>query len=311
MMRKLVVMMMVLVMFGVNVYGVVDNYEKYAEKLSIVEVFKGTDNGFELDRAPTRLEGLVMLIRLLGKEDDAKAMDLSKESYFTDVPNWGVAYTNYAFEEGLTKGIGEGVFGADQKMDAKTYHTFVLRALGYDDGAGDFSWNNANEFALEKGLLDQDFYDEIVSQEYLRGHVAKASYNALYSDVKDGSGSLLNHLVDSGDIESELAVLLKFDNSSVVIVDLDKGAEFVKIKNIGSEAVDISGWTVVSEKGNQSFVFPQGYVLEPGQVCELTSGDLAGTGDFTMADTTIWNNSSPDPAVLYNVEFAEVSRLEN
>ena len=37
-------------------------YDEYAEKLATIGVFKGTGNGFELDRAPTRLEGLVMLI---------------------------------------------------------------------------------------------------------------------------------------------------------------------------------------------------------------------------------------------------------
>ncbi len=40
-----------------------------AEKLSKVGIFKGSNKGFELEREPSRLEGLVMFIRLIGKED--------------------------------------------------------------------------------------------------------------------------------------------------------------------------------------------------------------------------------------------------
>ncbi len=65
--------------------------------------FKGTSNGFELDRSPTRLEGLVMLIRLLGKEDDA-LVESNMESVFTDVPSWGIPYTNYALKTAYQKG---------------------------------------------------------------------------------------------------------------------------------------------------------------------------------------------------------------
>ncbi len=46
-------------------------YEDYAECLSDLG-FCRTGNGFELDRAPTRIEGLIMLIRLLGAEEEAK-----------------------------------------------------------------------------------------------------------------------------------------------------------------------------------------------------------------------------------------------
>ena len=43
-------------------------YLAYAQALSVMGLFKGTDVGFELEREPTRLECLIMLIRLLGEE---------------------------------------------------------------------------------------------------------------------------------------------------------------------------------------------------------------------------------------------------
>lgn len=95
----------------------------------------------------------------------------------------------------------------------------------------------------------------------------------------------------------------------IVISELDKRAEYIIIKNSSSEAKDVGGWRVVSEKGNQAFVFPAGYILQPGQECKLTSGAIAGTGDFTMANTDIWNNSSSDPGVLYDAGGVEIDRI--
>ena len=42
-----------------------------AEHLSELGLFRGSEQGYELDRAPTRGEAAAMLVRLLGAEDEA------------------------------------------------------------------------------------------------------------------------------------------------------------------------------------------------------------------------------------------------
>lgn len=42
------------------------SYDSVAEELSAIGVFRGTAGGFELDRAPTRSEAAIMLVRLYG-----------------------------------------------------------------------------------------------------------------------------------------------------------------------------------------------------------------------------------------------------
>ena len=42
-----------------------------ADKLLSLHLFQGAADGYHLDRSPTRMQGLVMLIRLLGKENEA------------------------------------------------------------------------------------------------------------------------------------------------------------------------------------------------------------------------------------------------
>ena len=57
-----------------------------ADKLAFLGLFQGTGGGYQLDAVPTRIQGLVMLIRLLGLEDEALAC--AEPSPFKDV-TWG------------------------------------------------------------------------------------------------------------------------------------------------------------------------------------------------------------------------------
>lgn len=194
--------LIILLIIGLSVSSFADSriyYNDYAVKLSEIGVFKGTGAGFELEREPTRLEGLIMLIRLIGKE--AAANQLSKEPCaFTDVPDWGRGYVNYAYKNGLAKGIGNNLFGAQDKIDGKSYVTFLLRSLGYSDNAkvNDFTWGNSIEFAKAIGCLDEDLYFKMVSNPFVRDYVAKSSYNTLLQPVKDGTSTLMEKLVSTG-----------------------------------------------------------------------------------------------------------------
>ena len=48
------------------------DFDAVAEDLSAIGMFRGTASGFELDRAPTRSEAAIMLVRLYGAEEKAK-----------------------------------------------------------------------------------------------------------------------------------------------------------------------------------------------------------------------------------------------
>jgi hypothetical protein len=83
-------------------------------------------------------------------------------------------------------------------------------------------------------------------------------------------------------------------------VRVDKRAEYVDLQNTGGQAQDISGWTLVSEKGNQSCGL--GGVIEPGAILRVWAlASDAGQGGFNCGfGNNIWNNSESDPAALYD-----------
>lgn len=70
--------------------------------------------------------------------------------------------------------------------------------------------------------------------------------------------------------------------------------EFVEIANMGDEPVEMTGWVLRDESTRNRFVFPDGFVLGPGETVIVTSGD----GEFGFGlGQPIWNNSG-DTAFL-------------
>lgn len=105
-----------------------------AETLYGLGLFQGTGTdaagrpNFDLERAPTRAEAVTMLVRLLGKEDEAK--NGAWTTPFTDLEPWAAPYVGYAYANQLTNGTGSDRFGGKETVTAAQYLTFVLRALG-------------------------------------------------------------------------------------------------------------------------------------------------------------------------------------
>jgi len=96
----------------------------------------------------------------------------------------------------------------------------------------------------------------------------------------------------------------------LAIVALDKRAEYADIQNTGSEPVDLSGWHLLSEKGAQDC--PLGGVMQPGEILRVWAmAEDAGEGGFNCDfGTNIWNNQDRDPAILFDPNGVEISRLE-
>lgn len=178
-------------------------YGDYADSLAPLGVFVGTGSGYELDRAPTRVEGLVMLIRLLGVEKEALLMKGTKVP-FTDVPNWANGYVAYAYTNDLTKGVSKTKFGSSNNMEAKAFVTFLLRSLGYRDAAGDFSYTNALSFAKGISLLNNSTYTTLSGSPFLRAHVAKTSYDTLKFPIRGTDVPLINNLMAEGKIKNNV-----------------------------------------------------------------------------------------------------------
>lgn len=177
------------------------NFTDSADKLSDMGLFSGTQLGYELDRAPTRAEASVMLVRLLGGEQEAMAGTF--ETPFTDVPTWAAPYVGWLYENGLTAGATATTFDPQGTCSAQMYSAFLVRSLGYNESAGDFTYAKAVDFATEKGVAD---YLNCNESNFLRDNVAAMSYTALSVQPKDQAhATLLDQLVADKAIDAAKA----------------------------------------------------------------------------------------------------------
>ena len=293
-MKRLVstlVLVFFILSFTISGYAAVNTYYgDYAAKLSEIGVFKGTGTGFELEREPTRLEGLVMLIRLLGKENDSKALGTAACA-FKDVPDWGRGYVNYAYKNGLTKGVGSSLFGTQDKMNGKAYVTFLLRSLGYSDSdtVKDFTFNGSVEFAKSIGLLDEDLYYKIASNTFIRDYVAKSSYNALLQPIKGGSSTLIQKLVSTGALTQAQADSLKnFSGSGSITTGTDPVLLSVEIGKLADAVVMIKteGYDGTASIGSGFYTTQDGNLVTNFHVI-----DGAKTLTITENDGTIYSGA--------------------
>lgn len=165
-----------------------------AEQLQALDLFRGVDEAgsLELDRAPTRAEALVMLVRLLGKESEALAF--KGTCPFSDVAGWAVPYVAWAYDQGLTKGVSDTSFGGDGTATLNMYLTFVLRALGFEEGS-DFTWEDP--LALASWWMDPIPY-AAVQAPFLRADAAAISHAALSARVKLTRSTLADTLIEAG-----------------------------------------------------------------------------------------------------------------
>ncbi len=97
--------------------------------------------------------------------------------------------------------------------------------------------------------------------------------------------------------------------SQVKIVSVDLRGEVVSIENNGTESVDLTGWRLVSVKGDQTYYFPPGTTLAAGGTIQVVSGQdaAAGVGVLVWTKNDIWNNNG-DPAELYDAKERLISR---
>ncbi len=106
-------------------------YAEAANALCEMGIFTGDAQGnFNPNSTITRAETAVIMCRLMGVEEDAKAL---KESPFSDVPasHWAVSYIAKATELGIINGDGTGNFRPSDSVTYEQIIKMLVCAWGY------------------------------------------------------------------------------------------------------------------------------------------------------------------------------------
>ena len=192
--KSLAMLLIALCILTTSVFAETNNQQHSAFALNELGLFTGTDKGFELDNQLKRSDGIALLVRLLGKEAEAKNGNYSHP--FKDVSAWLDPYVGYAYANGLTTGISETAYGENQPMTRAQFYTLTLRALGYTDAGEtpDFAWNAPYEMAKKAGLTKANVkYDK-----FTRGAACELFWNALNAVSKETGKTLSSALISAG-----------------------------------------------------------------------------------------------------------------
>lgn len=185
------------------------DYNELADALRDMDLFRGSDtpygSGYDLENAPTRIQGLIMFLRFLGEEDAALSYTDTSVT-FVDVSNWARPYVAYAYEKGYTNGQeigpqGEVTFGQNDIMKPRDFMTFLLRAMKYEEGS-DFKWKTAVGDSQALGILTGGEVTLLSEKDFLRAQVVYLSYVALSAKTAGGS-RLMDQLAATGKITTE------------------------------------------------------------------------------------------------------------
>jgi len=186
-------------------YGLIPSdavdYNAMAYALKKVNLFRGSatgyGSGFDLEVPPTRLQALIMFIRVLGEEEEALAWNGTQP--FLDIHEGTQAfhYVGYAYEKGYTNGYTKTEFRPAGAVNAWQYSEFMLRAMGYSSAANT-NIGDALTRAQDAGMLTQGEGAYLQAETFLRAELVYISYCALQTYLPDSSLTLADQLQMKG-----------------------------------------------------------------------------------------------------------------
>lgn len=274
------------------------DYTTQAASLKEMGLFIGTDKGYELDRAPTRAEAAVMLVRLLGKESEVKAGTYSHP--FKDVPAWVDNYVGYLYENGLTKGTTTTTFSPRVSCNSQMYTVFVLRVLGYTEENESFTYFEAQDFAQNMGLIDSSITS---SNTFLRDDVVALSYSALFQKPANNSNTLLENLISQNAVTTAVAdkYMDSYDIYKSYLSAMETNYQNTSTEMTTSSSIDISvmGTTMNMTQNStiKTVIDGSSWIIQSDDVLNYMDIDSQSTSYYY--DGWLYTNSSDGKYKVY------------
>ena len=177
------------------------DYNAMAAGLKQLHLFRGSftgyGEGFDLEKAPTRLQAIIMFIRVLGEEEAALAW--TGTTPFQDIEKGSQAekYVGYAYEKGYTNGYSATAFKPGGAVNAYQYTEFVLRAMGHSSAANT-DLSDTLERAQLAGVLTPGETAMLYRDPFLRAELVYISWYALDASMADTGLTLAETLEAKG-----------------------------------------------------------------------------------------------------------------
>lgn len=197
--------------------------ENAIERMALKGVIKGYGQGkFQPKKSVTKLESIIMALRVMGYEEDAKInlqrirngeKKLKNKAYFQE---WAYGYVAVAIEKGILDEVDLLEFGLNKPAKRHEVSKYIIRALGFEDEA------------LEHMKDELRFIDAGAIPLGSVGYVYLSDEKGLIKGYPDGT-----FRPNKSVTRAEMAVLIARldDKVDSDIDDMEKYAEVVKVGN--------------------------------------------------------------------------------
>ena len=241
--------------------------QEAAQRLSYLGLLSGSGwkDGkidFELERNLTKLETLILTVRMLGVETEV--LENPAEHPYTDVPEWGSAYVGYFYENGVFAEEGPAEFLPDNNVSSEEFLTFMLYALGYTAQVEQYNPALSGVSGLRAGICTE------LKESITRGDAVMMMFRTLNATM-NGSDKLLSQVL----LEAES---LSYQDVQFLLWEMDKSVVDAYIATCG----------YTTEK-----ILPDGkytIVLAGSNRCLNVAVDGANS-DFEGVGVTVWTRT--------------------
>jgi len=179
-------------------------YTSQAQALYDLGLYKGSSTTtFEPDlgSALDRQQGVVMLIRLLGKESAALALSSSEVestliifSDAKDIASWAKKHIAYAVLYKYVAGLPNGTFAPNNPLSGKEFCTMLLRALGYTVDAAAYA--GACYQLSNIGAITFAEAAKFNEKELIRDDMVGIAYGVLKAEYKTTGKTVIETMVE-------------------------------------------------------------------------------------------------------------------
>lgn len=227
--------------------------QRAIEKLKSKGLVKGRKNGLYDPRGNvTKLEAVIMALRVMGWEDLASNFDFLPANYSGEsVGEWAYGYINVACEKGILDDVDMMYFEPGEPALRHEVAKYVIRALGYEEEAlgkmdGDLPFTDASlvpSGSIGYVYLVYDFELMIGNNGRFNplGTLTRAEMAVLFerldnkvdSDVTEEEikGETVKLYADSIKIETETGTELFYISQDVIVYDHDDRIPYIGIQD--------------------------------------------------------------------------------
>jgi len=275
-------------------------FEAQAKALYDAKLFAGTDTTKyvpNLEGSVTREQGIAMIIRLLGLEEESKKLPaadveaaLKAYSDKNEVSDWAKNYVALSVTKKLVKGTSDTTLSATAQMTGNMFATIILQNLGYTvDPKTDYA--KAASILVEKGATYLESNAKaFADKKLIRDDFVGMAFGSLYAkdnakDSKD-SKTVLDSLIAAKVLTA--ADKTNLDKAQIIEDGVDATYKELVVSGVSKLTVKFGG--PVADTAKVEFDVKRGGVAEtltPKWNDKKTEVTLEKSGKLGIAEYTV------------------------